>query len=105
MEEKEIRIKLRIVEQKIEMIEDLIKFNKRTSITLLFICIAVLALVMVIASQKDRMNVMDVFFISSGTSSLYKIMNDMVTERNKTSHELNALKLEEKYYNDLLKED
>ena len=48
---------------------------------------------------------MDVFFISLGTSSLYRLMNDMVTERNKTSHELNTLKLEEKYYNDLLKED
>ena len=100
---KEIEFKLKIINQRIEMKNDLIKSSKKDYIKAMGLGIAGLILTAIMPSFKSSINSIDVISISLIVSSLHRLLFDNLRRIREFEDEVAKLESDKMYYEVLLK--
>lgn len=104
MTKEEIISKIKFTEAEIELIEEIIKFDKKDNKRIIFINILVFILLSILTISVDKINFFHIFSISLFTTSAYTMIYRMSMEKIDNKFKLRKLKLDLKHYNRLLDE-
>ena len=103
MERHEYELKLKLINEKIDLKNEFMKLNRKNEIRLICIGVVVLIIVSTVVSLKPKMIATDVISISLVVSSLYGFIIEAIRERRHRKYEVEKLKMEKEYYENVIK--
>lgn len=98
----DIKFKLKLIENEIEAIKEIYKFNKKINRIMLIVEGLILIIVLFLYGNTSNLNIWQIFNISFLACVIYNSLSDIVTEKNDYKAKLKKLELKRVYYTSLL---
>ena len=98
----DIKFKLKLIENEIEAIKEIYKFNKKMNRIMLIIVVFILIIILFLYGNTSNLNIWQIFNISFLAYVFYNLLSDIVTEKSDYKAKLKKLELKRMYYTSLL---
>jgi hypothetical protein len=102
MRNDEVKLRLQITEDKIEIMSELVEFKHKSNKAIAITASLTLLAVILIIVTRGRMKVLDVISVSILTTTLYTTALNMLVESRSDFRSLKQLEMEKAYYESLL---
>ncbi|MBP3931857.1 MAG: hypothetical protein J6D47_20095 [Peptostreptococcaceae bacterium] len=103
MTREDLEVKIELTETNIELLQEVIEFNKKTNRTMIIISVIVYAAIVFANLDTKNFDIMEIFAISFLTTSTYYQINKMIDTNREDRLKLRQLITKLQYYKGLLK--
>ena len=103
MTRKDLEVKIALTETNIELLQEVMEFNKKTNRAMIIISVIVYAVIVFANLDTKNFNIMEIFAISFLTTSTYYQINKMIDTNREDRLKLRQLTTKLQHYKGLLK--